>query len=62
MYVCICNAIREKDLRSVAVRCSGNAEACYHALGRPPQCRQCLDDAAEILLDERELRTAAICH
>lgn len=60
MYVCICNAIREKDLRSVALRCSGDVEACYVMLGRPPQCRQCLDDAAEILMDERELgRTVA---
>lgn len=61
MYVCICNAIREKDLRSAALTCAGNAEAVYTALGRPPQCRQCLEDAAEILCDERELRTMACC-
>lgn len=59
MYVCICNAIREKDLRSISVRCSGDAEACYNALGRPPQCRQCLEEANEILIDERELRSFA---
>jgi len=53
MYVCICNAIRETDLR-VAARCtSGDAEAVYEALGKRPNCRQCLEDAHDIVLDER---------
>lgn len=53
MYVCICNAIRENELRGAARRCPGDAETVYHSLGRPPQCRQCLDDAADILSEER---------
>ena len=52
MYVCICNAIRESDLRACARRCSGGAEAIYAALGRTPQCRQCLDEAEEIIAEE----------
>lgn len=52
MYVCICNAIRETDLRCAARRCRGNAEAVYAALGRTPQCRQCLEEAEEIIADE----------
>ncbi|EIZ78574.1 hypothetical protein WSK_2621 [Novosphingobium sp. Rr 2-17] len=52
MYVCICNAIRENDLRCAARRCAGNAEAVYGMLGRTPQCRQCLDDADDIIADE----------
>lgn len=52
MYVCICNAIRETDLRCAARRCSGGAEAIYAAMGRTPQCRQCLDDAEDIIADE----------
>ena len=52
MYVCICNAIRESDLRSAARRCRGNAEAVYAALGRTPQCRQCLDEAEDIIAEE----------
>jgi len=53
MYVCICNAIRETDLR-VAARCtSGDAEAVYEALGKRPNCRQCLEDAHDIVLEER---------
>jgi len=53
MYVCICNAIRETELRAAARCCSGNAESLYTGLGRPPQCRQCLEDAEEIVSDER---------
>jgi bacterioferritin-associated ferredoxin len=54
MYVCICNGIRESELRCAARRCPGDADAVYAALGKRPQCAQCLDDAAEILIEERE--------
>lgn len=52
MYVCICNAIRESELRSAARRCSGGVEAIFGCLGRTPQCRQCLDEAEDIIADE----------
>ena len=53
MYVCICNAIRESELREAARCCDGDADSIYVALGRPPQCRQCIDEAEEILASER---------
>jgi len=53
MYICICNAIRECDLRSAARTCCGDADAVYASLGKTPQCAQCLDDAAEIIIEER---------
>lgn len=54
MYVCICNAIREKDLRKAA-RCHAQADAptLYGALGCRPQCGQCLEDADDVIADER---------
>ncbi|MBX7539879.1 (2Fe-2S)-binding protein [Qipengyuania sphaerica] len=55
MYVCICNAIRENELRNVARRCPGDAEACYAALGKRPSCGTCLDDAEDIIFEEREM-------
>ena len=58
MYVCICNAIREKDLRTAARCCRDGAEELYAKLGRTPQCRQCLDEASEIVADERQ---TALC-
>ena len=55
MYVCVCNAIRETELRRAAARCAGDAEAVYAALGARPNCGQCLDEADTILFEEREL-------
>lgn len=60
MYVCICNAIRESELRRVACRVPGNAETCYAALGKRPQCGQCMDDAEEMIAEERELRCVPV--
>ncbi len=53
MYVCICNAIRECELRKLARTCRGDAEALYTGLGRPPQCRQCIEEADDIVEEER---------
>lgn len=57
MYICICNAIRETDLRQAATSCEGDAEATYATLGKRPNCGQCLDEAQEIIDAER----AAVC-
>lgn len=59
MFVCVCNAIREKDLRAAARSCAGPAESLYAALGKLPQCRQCLDEADQIVADARCRRLAA---
>lgn len=56
MYVCICNAIRDSELRDAAVHCSGGPDEVYRFLGKTPQCRQCFDDAAEILVAARDAR------
>ena len=61
MYICICNAIRENELRAAARDCSRDAEEIYIALGRPPQCRQCLDDARQIINEERTARKLPVC-
>lgn len=55
MYVCVCNAIRETELREAARACpaDADAEAVYASLGKTPQCRQCLEDAEDILLATR---------
>lgn len=62
MYVCICNAIRESDLRQAARQCcSSDSEALYARLGFQPQCRQCLDEAEEIITEERA-RAGQLAH
>lgn len=55
MYVCICNAIRESELRRVAARTCGDATAAYAALGKRPNCGNCLCDAEDILAEERQM-------
>ena len=61
MYVCICNAIRECELREAARKVPGDADAVYASLGKTPQCGQCLDDAAMTLIEEREkLKSGAL--
>ena len=55
MYICICNAIRETDLRQAALESAGDAEATYATLGKRPNCGQCLTKAEEILEQERAL-------
>lgn len=55
MYVCVCNAIRECELRRAALRTSGDAEAVYAALGKRPNCGSCLQEADAVVFEEREL-------
>lgn len=55
MYVCICNAIRETELRRAARHAAGDAEAVYAALGKRPNCGTCLVEADSILFEEREM-------
>ena len=54
MYICVCNAIRETELRRAAIASDGDVEAIYHSLGCEPQCRQCFDEAEAVIDDERQ--------
>jgi bacterioferritin-associated ferredoxin len=58
MYICICNAIRETDLRKAALTYDGDAEATYACMGKRPNCGQCLGEAQQIIEEER---AAASC-
>lgn len=53
MFLCVCNAIREKDFRTLAAVCTDDAETIYRELGHQPQCRQCLEEADDILSELR---------
>ncbi|MDC0886549.1 (2Fe-2S)-binding protein [Altererythrobacter sp.] len=60
MYICICNAIRETELRRMAHKTNGDAEAAYAALGKRPNCGQCLVEADQILFEEREMSCESV--
>ena len=55
MYICVCNAIKECELRAAARRVAGDVDAVYESLGKQPQCGQCLDEAAHVLIEERQV-------
>ncbi|WP_438729462.1 (2Fe-2S)-binding protein [Parasphingorhabdus sp. DH2-15] len=50
MVVCVCNAIKEKDLRAAFQQCpSQRPHDVYAKLGRKPKCGQCLQFAQSII-------------
>lgn len=50
MYVCICNALRDRDLQPAAVGAKGVAEV-FRRCGKRPQCGKCLPDVAQMIED-----------
>lgn len=53
MVVCVCNAIREKDVREAARSGCTNPLSAYASLGRRPRCGQCVPFAREIIASEQ---------
>ncbi len=53
MVVCICNAIRERDVRQAARGGAISACQAYRALGHQPKCGQCVPFARSIIDSER---------
>ena len=54
MFVCVCNAIREDELRAVARDGASEPLGAYKALGCEPLCGCCLDYAQEVINDEHK--------
>lgn len=49
MYVCLCNAITDRDFRAHA-ECDGcTVSAVYRSLGAKPQCGKCVPLVREML-------------
>ena len=61
MYVCICNALRESQIRSMAVDLpAASAEEIYAALGVDPDCGTCLYFAQDVIDAERAKLAAPV--
>lgn len=56
MIVCVCNNIREGDLRAAVQGGGACASACktYRAMGHQPKCGQCIRFARTIIAEARE--------
>lgn len=52
MIVCVCNAIREHEIREVARTGVTDVEHIYRELGCEPNCCQCLPFARQIVETE----------
>lgn len=55
MVVCICNVIREQQIREVARGGVFDIEEIYAQLGCEPNCCQCLAFAAQIVAEETRM-------
>lgn len=53
MMVCVCNAIRESQVREAARGGAISACQAYRALGQQPKCGQCVPFARAIIDEER---------
>jgi bacterioferritin-associated ferredoxin len=53
MVVCVCNAIRECDVRKAARSGASCPTSAYRAVGRKPRCGQCFSFARDIIASER---------
>lgn len=56
MYICLCNAIREKELESLGRRGVRSADDAYAALDVEMSCSTCRDYVQEVL--DRTLASA----
>ena len=53
MIVCVCNAIRESDVRKAAREGASCPASAYRSVGRKPRCGMCFSFAREIIGAER---------
>jgi bacterioferritin-associated ferredoxin len=57
MIVCVCNAIRESDVRLAAREGATCPTSTYARFNRRPRCGQCFPFAREIIAAERNATT-----
>ncbi len=54
MYVCICNALREKELQAAAADPAVKGVSCvFKRCSSKPQCGRCLPDVADMIAANR---------
>lgn len=53
MVVCVCNAIRERDVREAVRSGCRDPLSAYASMGRRPRCGQCVSFCREIIASEQ---------
>jgi bacterioferritin-associated ferredoxin len=58
MYVCVCNAITDRDVRAQAQGECSTVSAIYRSLGIKPKCGKCVPLVRQLMLQVAELPLA----
>ena len=53
MYVCLCNALTDRDLRPHTASGTSSVSAVYRACGCQPQCGKCVPFVRQMLRDNQ---------
>lgn len=53
MYVCICNALRDRELAAAAGDEARSVAEVFRRCGRRPRCGKCLADVAQMIEEAR---------
>ncbi len=59
MYVCICNALKDRQIKAEADKAKSVGEV-FRRCGSRPQCGKCLPDIARMIEDARACEHAVI--
>ena len=57
MYVCLCNGLTDRDLRSHAIAGGCSVSMVYQACGCRPQCGKCVPFVRQMLREAGEIAT-----
>lgn len=60
MYVCICNALNDRELADAARAEARSVADVFRRCGRRPQCGKCLPDIAEMIEKARRVETGPV--
>jgi bacterioferritin-associated ferredoxin len=59
MYVCICNALTERQVREAVAQRPRDAAAVYRYYDCQPQCGRCVPEVCAMLKEARKAKAAA---
>jgi bacterioferritin-associated ferredoxin len=59
MYICLCNAITDRDVRAHGAGGNCSVAMVYRALGCQPQCGKCVPYVRQLLRQPEAAETAA---
>lgn len=60
MYICLCNAITDRELLARSAEGAASVEMAYQALGYQPMCGKCVPFAEQLLRQAAETASREI--